>query len=533
MSAAELAREAGAIDAAAGIALLLGPWAAGRAGTFRRGFGLGLVLVAWVVLAISLVSRDDLEGAADRLSQPVWAVAAAAGVIGGAALFVLCVRVVLWRPWTWFALLGLALPVRVPVPVGGETRNLLLPLYAVLLIGLAAWIWGRARGRLEGAFESSTLLDLPIAAFVGFSLISVLWSGDTREAAVKAVFFYIPFVLLYRLVLAWWRRADAARVLVATTIAMAVPVAVLALGQYAARWTFWNDRLEQSNIYSRFFRVNGIFFDPNILGRYLVLAIAAAVAVAWLARTRGLVALMGIACAVLAAGVMVTFSRSSALALILALVIMAIRAFGWRRVTLIGGGLAVVLSAGVIATSQNVKHAVTDSDRLERVSEGRFDLVKGGLELWAKEPVTGTGLGAFAVRYEESLTQEERNRTRVIISHNAPITILTEVGIVGFALFVALCVAGVVVLRRSAGAGAASRELARSGTPDARGWAAWTALAMLAGIFIHSLLYAALVEDPYTWVIAAAGVAVGGTALARQPAVEARPAPTEILPSAS
>lgn len=532
MSASELARDVGAIDAAAGIALLLGPWATGRTATFRRAFGLGLLVVAWVVLAASLFPSGDLESAADRVSKPAWAVGIAVALIVGAGLAALLVRLVLARPWTWFVLLGLALPVRVPVPVGGESRNLLVPLYAVLIIGLAAWVWGRVRGRLDGGGEASTLLDLPLAAFVGFTLISVLWSGDTEEAAVKAVFFYIPFVLLYRLVLAWWRHADAARVLVATTIGMAVPVAMLALGQYAARWTFWNDRLEQANIYSRFFRVNGIFFDPNILGRYLVIAIAAAVAVAWLARTRRVVVAMGIACAVLAAGVVVTFSRSSALALILALTIMAVRAFGWRRVTALGGGLAVVLSVGVIATSQNVRRAVTDSHRLERVSEGRFDLVKGGLELWSKDPVTGTGLGSFATRYEESLTQEQRSRTRVIISHNAPITILTEVGVVGFALFLALCAAGVVALRRSAGSGPLSWGLARSETPDARRWAAWTALAMLAGIFVHSLLYAALIEDPYTWVIAAAGVALGGTALARQPVAEARPPATEILPSA-
>ena len=36
------------------------------------------------------------------------------------------------------------------------------------------------------------------------------------------------------------------------------------------------DALQQANVYSRFFRVNGIFFDPNILGRYLALAILAA-----------------------------------------------------------------------------------------------------------------------------------------------------------------------------------------------------------------------------------------------------------------
>jgi hypothetical protein len=34
---------------------------------------------------------------------------------------------------------------------------------------------------------------------------------------------------------------------------------------------------------------------------------------------------------------------------------------------------------------------------------------------------------------------------------------------------------------------------------------------MLAGILIHSLLYAALFEDPFTWVIAGAAVALAGT----------------------
>ena len=32
------------------------------------------------------------------------------------------------------------------------------------------------------------------------------------------------------------------------------------------------------------------------------------------------------------------------------------------------------------------------------------------------------------------------------------------------------------------------------------GWARWTMAAILAGIAIHSLLYAALFEDPFLWV---------------------------------
>ena len=52
---------------------------------------------------------------------------------------------------------------------------------------------------------------------------------------------------------------------------------------------------------------------------------------------------------------------------------------------------------------------------------------------------------------------------------------------------------------------------------------------MLAGILVHSLLYAALFEDPFTWVIAGAAVALAGT---RPVAVEApqpvRPEPVPV-----
>jgi O-antigen ligase len=532
VTAAELARAAGAVDGAAAVALLLMPWGTGRVATMRRAFGLGLLVVSWLVLTISLVPSSDIDSVVDRLSQPVWAVAAAVGVAGGLGICALLVRLILARPWIWFALVGLALPVRVPVPVGGESRNLLLPLYVMIVLGVAAWVWGRLRGRLDGAGETSTPVDIVLAAFMCFSLVSLLWSSDVEEAAVKAVFFYIPFVLLYRLVLAWWRHADAPRALAAATIGLAVPVAVLALFQYATKWTFWNDRLETANVYGRFFRVNGIFFDPNILGRYLVVAIVVAVAVMWVTKNARLMVGLGVACAVLAAGTFVTFSRSSALALILALTIMAWRAFGWKRVTAVGGGLAVVLSLAAIVQSQNIRRALTDSDRLEQVSEGRFDLVKGGLEVWADTPVVGAGLGSFARSYEQSLTPEERRKTAVVISHNAPVTILTETGLAGFGLFLVVCFAGVAGLRSAAGPGARVREQLRDGSPDIPGWVAWTALALMAGIMIHSLLYAALIEDPYTWVVLAAGLAVGRRVGVRQPA-PAAPASgsTQILPA--
>src|SRR5690606_12799975 len=102
--------------------------------------------------------------------------------------------------------------------------------------------------------------------------------------------------------------------------------------------------------------------------------------------------------------------------------------------------------------------------------------------------------GGFETRFEEQLTPLEQRRVRVIVSHNAPITVLSESGVVGFALFLALIV----------GAGWATVRGSRDQGDD--GWARWTLGAMLAGILVHSLLYAALFEDPFTWVIAGAAV---------------------------
>jgi O-antigen ligase len=397
----------------------------------------------------------------------------------------------------WFLLLGLALPMRIPLSLGGEDANLLLPLYAVIVLGLAV-LWWMERDGTRPRLWPSTPLDLPLMLFVGFTLVSLLWSSDVAEGAVKATFFWIPFVLLYLLVVAIWREGRALRTLAITTMAMSVPVAVLALAEYASRDILWNHRLMQANVYSRFFRVNSIFYDPNILGRYLALALIITVAVAWMWRgsNRVLVA-CGVVAAIDAAALVVTFSRSSALMLMVGLLIMALRMFGWRKAVLTAVVMALIGSGVAIATSGQVRAALTSTERLEKVSEGRFDLVGGGVDIFREHPVAGGGLGSFATDYSQLLSQQELRKTRVVISHNAPVTILSEEGAIGFALFIWLCVIAVIV-----GIVATRDRDDDVGVPGA------AMLGALVGIFVHALLYSALFEDPYTWVLAAGLVAL-------------------------
>jgi hypothetical protein len=498
VSAADLTRDVAAVAGAVGLVAMLAPAWGPRPG-LRRGAGLVVFVGAWVAMVATLVP----DGVVDRLRTPAGAGAALLGGAIAVLAAVLLVRLILGRPWVWFLLLALALPVRFPISLGGSDGNLLVPLYATIALGLVAFGWSALRGGVQAGRWPETPLDLPVAAFGGITLLSLLWTSDPTEGTVKAVFFWIPFVLLYLLVVAWWPHAPALKTLALTTMAMAVPVAVIAVAQWATEGVFWNERLQQANVYSRLYRVNSIFFDPNILGRYLVLAMLATVAVAWFARRGRTLWIAAGLLVVYGAGLVVTFSRSSSLMLMLGILIMALRAFGWRRTLATAGAVAVVGLAAAVVVSPRVRDAVTSAERIDKLAGGRVELIEGGLDLWRDDPVAGGGLGSFAEDFRANLSARDQRRTRVVISHNAPVTILSEVGAVGFALFLWLSVAALAVAWRA------------SRAPDPDGWWATTMLAMLAGIVLHSLFYSALFEDPYTWVLAGGVVALA----AAQPAL--------------
>lgn len=516
MTTVESFQAVAALGAAAGVLALLIPGRRRQSGTPRVAAALALTIASWLLLAGSLISRADLDKASDRLDSPgrvgVVALALGAGVIVSLLLVRLCIR----RPVVWLVLVAIALPIRVPVSLGSDLGgNLLVPLYWVIAIGVVAWTWGRVRGTLPSAVHRRSMLDLPIAAFTAFSVASIWWSGDVHEGTTKAVFFYIPFVILYHVVVNWWPLAtNPLRAVTWTTLGMAVPIAAIAVAQYATRTIWWNDTLQQGNVYNRFFRANGIFYDPNILGRYLMVALAIAAAYAVITRRSRDLVVLGLAAAALAAGLAVTFSRSSALGLMVAITLLGVRAFGWRRTLVVAIGALLLIGGPVVAVNSNVRDKVSSVTGLASTGEGRFRLVDGGVELWKSEPVRGVGLGAFAQEYRKTLPRAKEVKTRVFISHTAPVTVLAELGTIGFALLLALLGVATTVLWRG------SRRRA-----GAAGLAQWTILAILLGIFVHSLLYSAFFEDPYVWALAAIGVAIGAT----QP-VEARDA-TQVMPA--
>ena len=103
-----------------------------------------------------------------------------------------------------------------------------------------------------------------------------------RQGAIELLFFVLPFGLL-AVVLARlpWSRAWVLTLYVQLAV-MALVFAVIGIVQYETRNIFWNPKVRVDNAYAPsgwFYRVNSVFYDPSIYGRFLVIAILASLVV--------------------------------------------------------------------------------------------------------------------------------------------------------------------------------------------------------------------------------------------------------------
>ena len=92
-----------------------------------------------------------------------------------------------------------------PVTVGGETANLLLPLYGVIAAGVLAYACGgcarRRRARptaRDAAARRVGRLEMALAACSCSTRVQALYSSDLEQAVKNSCFFYVPFARALR-----------------------------------------------------------------------------------------------------------------------------------------------------------------------------------------------------------------------------------------------------------------------------------------------------------------------------------------------
>jgi putative inorganic carbon (HCO3(-)) transporter len=532
------------VGAAAAAAAMLLP--AGRARS--AAMFLALVLFPLLILGDQWHSTQivDLRGDSARLVALAIAALAAAGIL--AAVF-RC------RPILLPLAIVFALPFRVPLHAGGDTANLLVPLYLVIAGGvlsaaLGGWQEGggphlRAascfsrrrlgeRRRPPGEKPSThvdppTLLPYVLAGVVVLYALQTLYSPDFSKSLQNVCFFFIPFSLVYALLrdVKWDRKL---LVLVLWVVAVeAVAFVIVGSVEYFSRDLFWNDQVIRSNEFHTYFRVNSIFWDPNIYGRYLALAIVVAMSALLWAKERRTLGMLTALVAVLWFGLVPTFSQSSFAALLAGLAVLA--ALRWsRRWTLGAVGAGAVLAVVIVLFAGGISKL--SPDRINVETGGRSNLVSGGTDLFAQRPIWGYGAGSFPRAYREHAATK---KAPVSVSHTEPITVAAEQGLIGLAAYAALLVTALWTMSTgliSGGEGggvpfAQRRRVFRTGRsareadleaknpasegdtpalpPTPQAVARIAVLAAFVALLVHTMAYAGFYEDPIAWVLLAVG----------------------------
>jgi O-antigen ligase len=458
----------------------------------RRALAMaGALGLAPVLLLADIWDSPQLDVVRDEPLAAALAALLALVAIAGLA------RLIARRPIALPLLAIAALPFRIPIEVGGSTSNLLVPLYLVIAAGTVATIVPQLRASaVDRGGWSPGWLERALAATIVLYGAQATYSQDFDKALQQISFFIVPFGLLLLLLaqVQWTPRL--LRACFGLLVGLALVFSAIGYVEYATKHIFLNPKLIASNDLHTYFRTNSVFFDPNIYGRFLVvamLAVAAATMRATRARSVGGGALV---LAALWAGLVLTLSQSSLAALLAGLALLAVLQWGSRRTLLPAVGVAIAGAAIVLAAPSTFGLNVDD---LDSSSGGRTPLVRGGLELFAERPVAGYGSGAFEHAYRRH--ERPRGAEAATASHTIPITIAAEQGVIGLLAYLALLAAALARLLRGAAGSPARAAIA----------AAFVAL------LVHTLVYAAFLEDPLTWALLGIGTALA----ARSPAREA------------
>ncbi|GAC1441015.1 MAG: hypothetical protein NVSMB51_20980 [Solirubrobacteraceae bacterium] len=486
IASAQVGEKFGAI-----VALLLAAFVllgAGRSGLRRlRAVAMLLALALTPVLLLSNIW--DSPQLRPLRHHPALGLAVAAGAV----LAVGALAALMSRRREVLPVLAVAtLPFRVPITSGGATSNLLVPLYAVVTAGAVLFVVRMLRDDPDERDEPGIgAMEWALMALLVLYGVQATYSSDFSKALQQVVFFYVPFALM--LVQLRAVRWDRRLLSVCFGVLTALALAFVAVGfvEYSRHQLLLNPRVISANQLESYFRVNSLFFDPNIYGRFLALVMLAICTVMLFVRRRRDAALAGLALLLLWGGLMTSISQSSIAALLLGLAVLAGARWSAGRTLATCGGLLAAAAIFLLLAGHAIRFDVGSSKSADKSTSGRYTLVKDGINLFADRPLQGFGPGSFAREYRRREHASSENAASA--SHTIPITIAAEQGVFALAIYLALLV---LCFARLFGGGV-------------RGSPARIAVgAAFAALVLHTMLYADFLEDPVTWTLLAVGTAL-------------------------
>ncbi len=342
--------------------------------------------------------------------------------------------------------------------------------------------------------------------------VQLSYADDPSQGLQNICFFYLPFSVLFSMLVRIEWSARWLRSAFAVLVIEALLFAIVAGYQYAAEDLLWNPDVMAANLFHPYFRVNSLFWDPNILGRYLAVAIAVLASLMLMTRSARTAWACLVASLLLLTAMSLTFSQSAFLALLAGLVVLAALRWSARWTLVLGGAAAVAAMVFVLAGGVSLDFDFSGKS-LDGETSGRGELIRGGVELGERSPALGLGSGSFSQEFQERYGDEQAAASA---SHTEPVTIFAEQGAIGLIVYGALIATAIAALLAGLGPYAPGLRgfAAAPGLSPPRDASVFSAVAAaraaaLTGfivMFVHSLSYAAFLTDPITWALLALGL---------------------------
>ncbi len=414
-------------------------------------------------------------------------------------------------------LVAIAAPFRLPLDFGhrhkyfvavahGGQLGRYLPLYLVLAVSTLALVIDTLRGRALPPLRRD--IAYPVAAFLAFSSLSLTWTIDSASGRNLLEYFLLPFAVLVAVVGRAAIAPNLPRLLAVVPITLASLFAVVGIVEAAThRLIFYSHNLQVSNTYATYFRVTSLFRDPSLYGRHVVLGMVVVVVCMWL-RKIDLVPAVALL-TLMFAGLYFSYSQSSFAALFVVVLAVTLVAAEprIRRLALAAAVVVVFAAIGIAAARvlhSSVRKATSDRSRRITLTAKAFE----------HHPLVGVGLGGQPRASQRLATHY--GPLQNFVSHTTPLTVAAELGLAGFALYVAVL----------AGATRALDAVRRR--HEALGL---SLAAVFLALFVHSLAYSGFFEDPITWLVLAIAAAYLAVPFRRAEPVVRVTEPREAVPA--
>src|SRR4029077_14691914 len=313
------------------------------------------------------------------------------------------------------------------------------------LLVAVAWLarFSAERGQRD-FFADHGFLTWVLIAFFGWACVSLLWATQVGTGGTGLTR-YAPNILLLPI----------AYTAIRTRRDLVLVIGSIVFGAIVAA-TFGILQPPDPNLIEESSRASGTVGDPNELAAFLLVGLTLGASLA-LGRDRSpALRLMGaLAVPLCAAGIFLSLSRGGLVALGALLVAGTMFAGRWRVVLTVT--LVAVVAGGLLYFTQLAPLPARERVTSVNGGTGRSDIWKLGLRMVRAHPVEGVGVGNFpVVSPDYALQPGTLQRADLVFSsapkvtHNTYLEVMSEMGIPGFLLFMAVILSSLACGLRAA-----------------------------------------------------------------------------------